>query len=512
MFPITPPANSLVSPHHLRIILSTALLAGLGASAAGQDERPPEVEAFEQAATEEADAAGSGFRFTYPVRDANSGEVLTEEKPATVPSALSDSDLAAGLALPEAAITDTAPAGPAQAEAAADAFFSGVDDGADFTEVPDVGAFRTGRGPFRYTFWVQEGYNSNVNGRQNGGVSSMFTSFGAGIAYAFGTSRLQIETGLSAGATIYYNNTDLQNDGWFPTGNFSLAVNYDATPRLNLFFNNTTTLLAQPDFAVVGASNTYQGDYLVSGSSIGAEYQWLPKFATITSYSPVFWYYFEPDGDNFSRFEQTAANQFLFLWKPTTALVAEYRFNTRNYWYVNNYDSIGNFALLGFNHQLNPRSELVFRGGAEQRVNQIPQTGGTYNYIGPFGEMNFGYSLRPETRWALRGRYGTTASGLAGYNQDQQFLAGTSIAHAFGRRLTADAFFNFQYNIYDQPDNNTPDFNTSVFNTGVSASFAINQVWSLNAGYTYTGLVSSDDNSQGSYNQNIVWLGTAVNF
>jgi len=501
------------------LTLSLTLLGSPVAMLSAQD-RPPTIDSFEQATPTADGDNGAGFRFTYPVRDADSGQVFTEEKPAPIPSAMSDSELAAGLALPEAAITDTAPAGPAQAEAAADAFFSGVDDGADFTEVPDVGAFRTGRGPFRYTFWVQEGYNSNVNARQNGGVSSMFTSLGAGITYAFGTSRLQIEAGLSAGATIYYNNTDLQNDGWFPTGNFSLGINYDATPRLNLFFNNTTSLLAQPDFAVVGASNTYQGDYLVSGSNLGAEYQWMPKFATITSYAPVFWYYFEPDGDNFSRFEQTAANQFLFLWKPTTSLVAEYRFNTRNYWYVNNYDSIGNFALLGFNHQLNPRSELVFRGGAEQRVNQIPESrvngvtrgGGTYNYLGPFGEMTFGYSLRPETRWAVRGRYGTVASGLAGYNQDQQLLLGTNLTHAFGRRLTADAFFNYQYNIYDQPDNDTPDFNTSVFNTGLSASFAINQVWSLNAGYTYTGLISSNDNRQGSYNQNIVWLGTALNF
>ena len=94
---------------------------------------------------------------------------------------------------------------------------------------------------------------------------------------------------------------------------------------------------------------------MVSGTTVGASYLWLPKFETITSYAPVLWYYFEPIGDNFSRFEQTVGQQFLFLWKPTTSLVAEYRFNTRNYWYVDDYNSIGNYALLGFNHTLNPR-------------------------------------------------------------------------------------------------------------------------------------------------------------
>jgi hypothetical protein len=104
------------------------------------------------------------------------------------------------------------------------------------------------------------------------------------------------------------------------------------------------------------------------------------------------------------------------------------------------------------------------------------------------------------------------ASGLNNYNQDQQFRIGTTLSHAFGKRLTANAFFFYQHNYYDQPDNGTPDFNTNVFNTGLNAAFAINRVWSLNAGYSYTGLLSSNDNQQGSYNQNIIFLGTALNF
>lgn len=340
----------------------------------------------------------------------------------------------------------------------------------------------------------------------------MFTSIGASVGYTFGTSRLAIEVGLGAGLTFYYNNEGLQNNGLFPNGQFTLGVDYAVSDRLNLFLDNSTALLAQPDFAIVGASNTYQGDYIVSGTTLGASYRWLPKFETITSYAPVFWYYFEPEGDNFSRFEQTVAQQFLFLWKPTTSLVAEYRFNTRNYWYVDNYNSLGNFALLGFNHSLNPRSELIFRAGAEQRINQVPVTGGTYNYIGPFGELNFNYALREETTIGLRSRYGTVASGLGGYNQDQQFLAGINLTHAFGRRLSANAWFNYQNNFYDQPDGVVPDFYTNVYNTGLGASYAINRVWSINAGYSYTGLISTDDRQQGSYNQNIVFLGTALNF
>lgn len=500
-------------PRQLSFIL-LPLVASLPLTVAAQD-TPPKVDSFEEPVSAGASDNPSQFRFTYPVRDASSGQTFTEQKAAAlqgVPSAVSDADIAAGLAMPDPGPAPQAQSGRMSNAAAEAAFESVGTDDSTTQELSDVGPYRSGRGPIRYTFYVTEGYNSNVNAQQNGGVQSMFTAIGAGVSYEFGTSRLKVTTGLGAGLTFYYNNAGLQNNGLFPNGEFTLNVEYAASQKLTLFLDNSTALLAQPDFALAGGSNAYQGDYLVSATTLGASYQWLPKFQTITTYNPVFWAYFEPIGDNFSYFSQTISQQFLYLWKPTTSLVAEYRFNTRNYWYVDNYNSIGNFALLGFNHQLNPRSELVFRGGAEQRINEIPITGGTYNYIGPFGELNFNYSLRPETQWTLFSRYGTASAGLVGYNQDQQFIVGTALNHAFGKRLTASVFLNYQNNNYNQPDNDTPDFITNVFNTGLSAAYAINRVWSINAGYSYTGLISSDDNRQGSYNQNILFLGTALSF
>ena len=124
--------------------------------------------------------------------------------------------------------------------------------------------------------------------------------------------------------------------------------------------------------------------------------------------------------------------QFVFLWKPLTDLVAEYRFNLRNYFELTDYNSLGNYALLGFNHRLNPRSTIIFRGGAEQRISQNPVAGGTYNYIGPFGELNFEYAVGERTKIGLNSRYGTTGTGVSDYTQNQQFLIGLSASHRFG--------------------------------------------------------------------------------
>lgn len=504
----------MIPVRKITLLLASALAASLTLSK-GQD-APPKVEAFEEPVPSTAPQAGSQFRFTYPVRDATSGQVFTEDKPTTpaeVPSAVSEADIAAGMAMPDPGPEPQPAASPSISTQAADAAFESVGTPGSVTqEESDVGPFRAGRGPLRYSFYVREGYNSNVNGVQNGGVQSMFTSIGAEVAYQFGTSRLKLETSLSAGATFYYNNTGLQNDGIFPTGAFNISAEYEATPRLNLTLQTSTALLAQPDFALVGSPSNYQGNYIVSSTALGAGYRWLPKFETITSYTPVIWYYFEPIGQDFSRLEQTIGQQFLFLWKPTTSLVAEYRLNTRNYWSIDNYNSLGNYALLGFDHTLNPRSILNFRGGVEQRFNQVPDTGGTYNYLGPFAELNFTYALREATSLLLTTRYGTTASGISNYNQGQQFRIGTALDHVFGRRLRANAFIYYLNNYYNQPDNLAPDFYTNIYNAGLGASFAINRVWSLNAGYAYTGLISTDDTQQGTYNQNIVFFGAAANF
>lgn len=482
------------------------------AAAPVSETTPPTVDTFEEVVPpkENGENNGSAFRFSYPVRDSQSGEVITPPSApigGDVPTAITAADLAEGEAISG---TPVAPV----IYAAADAPFETLGGAAN----PDIGEGVFSKSPFRYSFAVYEGYNSNVNTQPNNGVQSMYTEIAAGIGYEFGGSRLQLQTSFGAALTYYYNNKNLDYDGLFPTLNFVLGANYEATPRLDLSFNTVTTLQTQPNFTTSGSSNTYQGPYIISDTTLGAKYLWLPKFATETTYNPVLWYYLDP-GDtitDFSRFEQTIGQQFIFLWKPQTSLVAEYRFNTRNYFYAKNYDSIGNYGLLGVDHVLNPRSTLSFRGGVEQRFMQNPDNVGTNDYLGPYGQLNFNYALNPKTTVALQSRYGTTASNLTNYNQGQQLLFGLNLAHQLTRRIALSGFFNYQNNYYNQPDsvvngvNIAPDFNDNVFNTGINMSFQINRVWAILAGYTFTALDSTNTQQQKDYTQNIVFIGTEI--
>ncbi len=471
---------------------------------------PPAVETFEQpepTAAPKTDAKPSNFRYTYPVRDSGSGQVYTESQN-KAPSGVSRTS-ATGESYQGNAADQMEPAD-----------FEAV-GGGESGGIADIGEGIFQRRPYRFSFAVYEGYNSNVNTAQNNGVASMYTQVSAGVGYDFGTSRLQLSTSLSAALVFYYDHQGLDNNGLFPTVNFVLGANYAATPRLDLSFATATSLLSAGNYSTSGAPTSFQGSYIMSDTSFGAKYLWMPKLATETIYNPTL-YYFLDQGYNETqgRVEQTISQQFLFLWKPTTTLVAEYRFNTRNYFYDNSLNSFGNYALLGFDHTLNPRSTLTVRAGAEQRINQNPTPGqsGSNNYIGPFAQMNLNYAAGKDTIVGFNARYGTTASGLSNYNQGQQLLIGLNASHQFTRRIAANVFLNYQNNFYKQPDSTVdgievaPDFYDNVYNTGVNASFKVNRVISLLAGYTFSTLLSSNTDQQRNYTQNIAYIGAEFDF
>ena len=510
-----------MSLHRSILFVAVLSVAAVPCSALAEEGQP----APENAASE-SEVETPQFRMTYPVRDSASGQTFTEQAPSTSgpveTTAMGEAETS-DLALPELGETafgveQPAPAPPPSepqviTEAEAEAAFETVGTAGSETEEVDAGGrFDSGGIEFRYSFTVQQGYNSNVTGATDNAVESLYTDIGGGVDLVLGGSRLDLIFGFDLGAAYYYNNSELQNDGIYPNGALNLDVDYAVTERLDLSFNSNTILASQPSFTIVGAPDAFLGNYVISDTSFSASYRWLPKLETITGYSAVFWYYFEPLGDNFSRVNQTFDQQFLYLWKPSTSLVFEYRFSTITYWEIEDYDSIGNFLLLGFNHTLNPRSVLNFRGGAEQRVSQVPNTGETSTYLGPFGQLELSYSLRPQTIVALNARYGTTAAQQAGYVQDQQFLSGLSLQHAFGRRLSGSIFFNYQNNFYDQPEGTVPDYTTEVYNTGLNLNFAINQVWSFNIGGSITGLFSSNENLRGNYTQNVLFIGTNLSF
>jgi hypothetical protein len=496
----------------LPVIMPALLL-----DATAQDS-PPKVDSFEEAVPAGANQTAPQFRMTYPVRDASSGQTFTEQKPSTaqdIPTAVSEADMAAGLAMPDPGPAPSTTAGTASAiqndEAAFDAV--GTAGNTPLQEI-DIGEGRYSGFPLRFTVGIQEGYNSNVYAQQNDPTQSAFTALNFGVFYEFGSPRLTIITGLTGNISYYYA---AKNQNWLPNVLWTLDVEYEATPRLTLGFDTATAYLTQGSPGIYGApTSAFNDGYFYSNSGFDVEYQWAEKFSTITSYDPYFLIYSNEDQQNqLGRVQQTFGQQFLYLWRPTTSLVAEYRLGLVNYFSSTDMNSWGNYFLGGFNHTLNPGSELVFRGGLQQNFNQIPTVygGGENTTYNPYVYLAFNNQLGKDTTIGFQGVYGSMPSQYVNINQGQNLFLGLRLTRNITSRLSASADVGYQNWYYNQTGVGAPAaFYSNYYTAGLGLSYRLYRNLSLTAAYQYYGQTSGNAAVVAPYSQNIAYIGLQAEF
>lgn len=368
----------------------------------------------------------------------------------------------------------------------------------------DLGIFS--RKPFTITFSVREGYDSNVFTTKDNEVRSWFTNWSAGLNYQFGTPRLQLNASIGGGVTLYYNRPD--DEVQFNAA-LTLAATYEATPRLTLSLNTTTSYLPQSDVTILGGTNRSDGDLFFSNTSFSAGYQWTEKFSTITSYRfAVYYYAGEVLNDTQGRIEQTISQSLNYQILPRTIGVVEYRANPVTYFEAD-LDSFGNFFLVGIDQVLNPRLSWSGRVGAELRFNNNP-VDGTSTSLSPFFESNLSYQFGPASSIGWLARYGTEASGLTNVTQRDTFRTSLNVTHGFTPRLSGNFSVSYLVNSFDQAGVIT-SFTENIVETSVGLNFAVNRLMSLSAGYQYTIDVAPKAPNR-EYNQSIVFMGANFTF
>ncbi len=362
------------------------------------------------------------------------------------------------------------------------------------------------RKPFRFTFSVREGFDSNTNTSKHNPIRSWYTNFAAGVSYEFGGPRLKLRSSLGAGLTYYYNRTDEPVD-W--NGVFSLGATYQATPRLTLSLDTTTSYLSQPDVSILGTSSEQNGDYFYSNTALSAAYQWTEKFSTVLGYQFGVIYYVEDAlNDNQGRIEQTISLSGRYLILPKTTGIVEYRVNPVTYFEAD-MDSLGHFFLVGIDQIFNPRLTWSGRVGAELRSVNNPVDGQS-TYLGPYMESNLMYQFGKSSSLAWLMRYGTEASGVYNVSQRQTFRTGLTLTHGFTRRLSGNLSGYWLINYYDQ-QNVISSYTENVINFSASLNFAVNRFMSLSSGYQYTIDVAPDAPDR-EYNRSVAYIGANFSF
>ena len=224
--------------------------------------------------------------------------------------------------------------------------------------------------PFKISFNIRGGYDDNITTSKIFKQGSPFTNAGVTLNYDFGDARTQLALEAGAAFTYYWDNIRVPGvtlNDYDINSYIRLSATHKATPRLTLSMVDYLTYQTEPDFSIAQGTNRRGGNYFFTQDKFTANYLWAPRFATATSYTlGALRYDASSVGFFEDRWENTFGNEFRFLLAPTSALVAEYRFQVVTYEHLNR-DSNNHFILVGFDHNFDPRLMVSLRGGAQIR-------------------------------------------------------------------------------------------------------------------------------------------------
>jgi hypothetical protein len=364
----------------------------------------------------------------------------------------------------------------------------------------------------RFQAAVRGGYDDNVNSSRTNPVESYFMNINGGVNYRFGTPRLNFDASLTGGLTYYPQvpATANRNQG---TVGLGLSVEYRYSPRLVLTFNTASSYQQQPNPSLIGASQNQpqsgNGAYFYTANSMSGAYQWSDLFTTVTRFNYTGNYYLDQDLNGQQGFTQPGFTEsFRWLVKPTTTAVLDYNTDLYDYAQAGNY-SWGQSLAVGFDHIFNPKWFWNFRAGAEFRTFQNTFNSG--NYIGPYVDSNFNWTLGKASTLAWVAHIGTQPSGQQNVSYSYAYRTGLNYTQGFTAKLTMNAgfFYLLQYyndsNILGKGKDNLLDYNQTNLQGNIALNYALNRILNLSLGYQYLGSICDQVPSQ-AYNRGISYL------
>lgn len=364
--------------------------------------------------------------------------------------------------------------------------------------------------PQGLSLYARQGYDSNVFTSYTDPSGSLYSNLGGALEYETASPRLDMVGSLTAGLTYYYSIPYYQYEF---NGAFSLRLAYRPNARWTLTLVTSTSYLPQPDIATPGATNQYNGSFIYSTTTLGANYLWSRKVATETKYNFTPVYYFDQAyNDQQGRVEQTFGQSIQWLVNPKTKLLLEYRANPVTYFSAP-LDNFGQFALVGMDQVFNPRAKGDARLGVEQRFYNSEND--NRSYLGPFAEFNVSYEYKKFSALTANLRYGTEASGIGGSATRDTFRLGLGVVHGVTPKLSFSASVNYQNNYYNEFDKNVtyPDFTENVIQFSLGANFQWNKLVGLELGYTYTNDSAPEFIAPAlAYERNMAFVGIRISY
>jgi len=345
----------------------------------------------------------------------------------------------------------------------------------------------------RLSLSVVGGYDDNVNTSSTGGSGSSYTSENASLSYTFGTPRTQVSLTTGGGVTYYF---DRPAAGYNPTGYLGLSLTDKPSERMTLSLSVFASYQSQPDLSTNLGSNQQLGSFIHSNDTVSLAYAWAPRFSTVSSYTFGLLKYDSSAGLLQNRMEHTFGEQFRYLLWPTTAGVAEYRYEIIDYESAP-LDSTTHFLLAGLDHTFTPRLNGTFRGGVELRSSESngfqasPYFQSALTYI-----LHNGFVI-----WT--NSYSIEESNTVGVSSAPAFRTGLILNYGLTRRLFGNLALFYVYG--GNQSGGTSSSSGNTIDISPSLRYLITRRLSANVGYHHTS-------GSGSSSQNNYFAGLSFSF
>ncbi len=289
--------------------------------------------------------------------------------------------------------------------------------------------------------------------------------------------------------------------------NLTLAVTHNFSTRLSFRADLYAAYQTEPNFqSNVGPQNV-RAPHFETRDIFSLSYHWLPRVATITSYTfdRIKYEQTTPTTTAIAigqdRFQYTLGEELQFSFTRRTNLVVEYRYLIVDYDTAPN-DSTTHFALAGFDHSLTEHLRINVRGGPSFR--SFKDDG---NSINPYAQVAVNYegsnhSLSWITTYGVEQSTGTVAMG------NTTLRTGLNATYNLTSRIhsTAAVYYNSSSN--NQGSSGTTSAgsqNALKFTLGLN--YTINRHFAAHVDYDYTS-----QGGQRGYSRNQCFAGLTYTY
>jgi hypothetical protein len=326
---------------------------------------------------------------------------------------------------------------------------------------------------------VSAGYDDNVATSASGGGSS-FASGNVVVTYNRPTGRTQIHLIGVASYTPYADAASGPPED--KNLNLTLELTHNISSRLSFYASVFAAYQTEPNFKNnIGPLNV-RADHFSTGDTFSLTYNWVLRFATVTSYSLQRVKYDDASIGMFEdRLEQTFGEQFQFSLTSRTFLLADYRFE------MSEYDSAPlssttHYLLAGIDHHLMEHLTLHALAGETIRSFDIGMDTADPHFEGSISYAGSKYSL------GLTASYGVEAPNMPGVLTNTTFRTGLGLTYNLSPRLSSTAGVSYSSTQNEVPISPGPGSSGSedAIDFSLGLRYTINRHFTLHIDYGHS--------------------------